>query len=95
MIWFVFSGGLFKSIFAPNMEWLQQHDPFAKDFGYLLRQIIVRTCILLRDSERLDETLETGILFDDFVKLVKVFSSNNKRPDLEVLEDKKYGFYLE
>ena len=55
------------------MEWLQQHDPLAKDFGYLLRYMPVRTYILLRDLERMPEIWETDPMFADFVKLAKNF----------------------
>ena len=74
------------------MEWLQQHDPLAKDFGYLLRYMPVRTYILLRDLERMPEIWETDPMFADFVKLAKTFPDDNERPALEVSEDGKCRF---
>ena len=73
-----------KAFFVPNMEWLQQYDPFAKYSSYLLQLMRVITCIILGDLKRISETWETDLILSDFVKLAKKNSDDRKRPDLEV-----------
>mgnify|MGYP006965230816 CR=1 FL=1 len=70
----LFICGYSKAFFVPHMEWLQDHDAIAGDFGYRARDMPVRAYIIVRDLTKMSTEWENMAEFKEFVDAINEFA---------------------